>query len=106
MVSLKARNVDHDGGTDSVFLKVDKTWFPSGGNGVAFQLNDVRSASSFGNPVMGFGSSGGDVRLVLDKWPANHTVEKEHFSCSTATNAVRTFSDNDSIYELTYSMTT
>src|SRR4051812_3753743 len=103
MVSLKARNLDKDGGTDSVFLKVDGAWFPSGGNGVAFQLNDVRQASSFGNPVMGYVGSM-DIRLVLDKFPANHTVEKETFTCATVTNVVRTFSDNDSVYDLTYSV--
>jgi len=103
MVSLKARNLDKDGGTDYVFLKVDKTWFPSGNDGVAFDLNDVRQASSFGNPVMGYISTL-DVRLVLDKWPANHTVETETFNCTTVTNAVRTFSDGDAIYDLTYSV--
>src|SRR5512138_3630362 len=91
MVSLKARNLDKDGGTDFVFLKVDKTWFPAGNDGVAFQLNDVRQASSFGNPVMGYVGSL-DVKLVLDKFPANHTVETETFGCATVTNAVRTFS--------------
>ncbi|GIE32680.1 hypothetical protein Ait01nite_057250 [Actinoplanes italicus] len=103
MVSLKARNLDKDGGTDYVFLKVDTTWFPAGNNGVAFQLNDVRQASNFGNPTMGYVGSM-DVKLVLDKFPANHTVERETFSCTTVTNAVRTFSDNDSIYDLTYSV--
>jgi hypothetical protein len=103
MVSLEARNLDKDGGTDYVFLKVDKTWFPSGNDGVSFQLNDVRQASSFGNPVMGYVGSM-DVKLVLDKFPANHTVEKETFTCTTVTNAVRTFSDNDSVYDLTYSV--
>jgi hypothetical protein len=103
MVSLKARNLDKDGGTDYVFLKVDQTWFPSGNDGVSFQLNDVRQASSFGNPVMGYVGSM-DIRLVLDKFPANHTVERETFSCTTVTNAVRTFSDNDSVYDLTYSV--
>jgi hypothetical protein len=105
VISVKARNLNDDGGTDYVFLKVDKTWFPSGNDGVAFDLNDTRQASAFGNPAMGFIGSL-DVKLVLDTWPANNTVEKETFSCTAVTNGVRTFSDNDSIYDLTYSVTT
>jgi hypothetical protein len=101
--SLKARNLDKDGGTDYVFLKVDTTWFPAGNDGVAFQLNDVRQASAFGNPVMGYIGSI-DVKLVLDKWPANHTVETETFGCTAVTNGTRTFSDGDAIYDLTYSI--
>jgi hypothetical protein len=107
-VSLKARNLDRDNGraSDFVFLQVDQTWFPAGNDGVEFELGATHFAGLFGNPVMGFGAGGLEIRLVLDKFPANHTVDTDTIACAAVTNAVNQFSDGDAIYDMTYSVTT
>jgi hypothetical protein len=105
MVSLKARNLHDDGGTDYAWVKVDTTWFPSGNNGVAFALGTTHTAAAFGNPYMGFGSGGLDVKIVLDTWPANYTVGTKTIACSPVTNHVTTYDNGDAIYDLTYTVT-
>lgn len=107
MVSLKARNLQTDNGsqTDYVWLQAEDRWFPAGGDGVAFTLGQTHTAAAFGNPIAGFGSSGLAVRVVLDKWPGNVTVERETIACDAVTNATRTFSNGDAIYDLVYSVT-
>jgi hypothetical protein len=107
MVSLRALNLDKDNGsrTDYVWLQVDRTWFPSGNDGVAFELFETHYASEFGNPVMGFGAGGLTIRLVLDKFPLNKTVDTDTIACTPATNRTNTFSDGDAIYEMVYSVT-
>jgi hypothetical protein len=107
MISLEARNLQTDNGsqTDYVWLQVEDRWFPAGNDGVAFTLGQTHSAAAFGNPIAGFGSSGLQVRLVLDKWPANVTVERETIACDAVTNATRTFSNGDAVYDLKYSVT-
>jgi hypothetical protein len=106
MVSLKARNLHDDGGTDYAWVKLDKTWFPAGNNGVAFNLNDTHNASSFGNPYMGFGSGGLDVSVVLDVIGLNnYYVDTKTIACSPVTNRTITFDRNGkTIYDLTYSV--
>jgi hypothetical protein len=95
MVSLKARNLHDDGGTDYAWVKLDKTWFPAGNNGVAFNLGDTHNASSFGNPYMGFGSSGLDVSVVLDVFGfSNYYVDTKTIACSPVTNRTITFDRN------------
>jgi len=105
MVSLKARNLENDGGTDYIWVKLDRTWFPSGNNGVSFGLGTTHTAAAFGSPYMGFSSGGLDVRVVLDTWPLNTTVDMVTVACSPVTNAVRTFDDGNAIYDLTYNVT-
>ncbi|GIJ77058.1 hypothetical protein SAMN05443287_101235 [Micromonospora phaseoli] len=107
MVSLRARNLQTDNGSqkDYVWLQVEDRWFPSGGDGVMFQLNQTRYPSSFGYPTAGFGSSGLEVRLVLDKWPTNITVERETIACDAVTGATRTFSNGDAVYDLIFNVT-
>jgi hypothetical protein len=107
MTSVKARNLDKDNGrqTDFVWLQVEQRWFPSGGDGVEFELNDTRSAASFGNPTAGFGASGLEVRLVLDKSPLNVTVDRIVIACDEVTNAKAIFDDGDAIYDMVYSVT-
>jgi len=106
--SLKARNLDKDNGsqTDYVWIQVEQRWFPSGGNGVAFQLNDTRYAGSFGNPTAGYGSNGLEVRVVLDKFPLNVTVERETIACDAVNSDTITFSNGDAVYDMVYSVTT
>jgi len=107
MVSLEARNLQTDNGRqeDFVWLKVEDRWFPSGGNGVQYELGATHFPGLFGNPIAGFGSGGLEVRLVLDKWPGNITVERETIACDEVTNATRTFSNGDAVYDLEYSVT-
>jgi hypothetical protein len=105
MVSLKARNLENDGGTDYVWVKADKTWFPAGNNGVSFGLGTTHTAAAFGNPYMGFGSGGLDVRIVLDTWLVNTTVGTKTLACTPVTNAVTTYNDGNAIYDLTYTVT-
>ena len=107
MASLKARNLDKDNGrqTDFVWLQVEQRWFPTGGNGVEFELNDTRYASSFGHPAGGFGSSGLEVRLVLDKSPLNVTVDRIVIACDEVTDRKVTFDDGDAVYDMVYSVT-
>jgi hypothetical protein len=107
MVSLEARNLQTDNGSqrDYAWLKLEDRWFPSGGDGVSFALGSVRGASWFGNPIAGYGSSGLEVRLVLDKWPGNVTVERETIACDEVTGATRTFSNGDAVYDLIYNVT-
>jgi len=45
------------------------------------------------------------VRLVLDKWPGNVTVDRETIACDAVTNATRTFSNGDAVYDLKYNVT-
>lgn len=107
MVSLKARNLQTDNGSqeDFVWLKVEDRWFPNGGDGVRYVLNATHTPILFGNPTAGFGSEGLEVRLVLDKWPGNITVERETIACDAVTNATREFSNGDARYDLVYSVT-
>jgi hypothetical protein len=107
MVSLKARNLQTDNGSrkDYVWLQVDGAWFPAGGDGVMFQLGVTHTDGPFGNPIAGFGSAGLQVRLVLDKWPGNITVEEETIACDAVTGATRTFSNGDAVYDLEYNVT-
>jgi hypothetical protein len=105
MASLKARNLENDGGTDYAWLKVDKTWFPSGNNGVSFGLGTTHTAAAFANPYMGFTASGLTVKVVLDTWPLNTTVGTTTVACSPVTNAVHTFADGNAVYDLTYTVT-
>jgi hypothetical protein len=107
MVSLEARNLQTDNGSqkDYVWLQVEDRWFPAGGDGVVFELGQTRYASSFGNPIAGFGSAGLEVRVVLDKWPGNVTVERETIACDAVTDATRTFSNGDAVYDLKFSVT-
>jgi hypothetical protein len=105
MVSLEARNLRNDGGTDYAWVKLDRTWFPAGNNGIAFNLGDTHNALSFGNPYMGFGSGGLEVKVVLDTWPTNYTVQTKTIACSPVTNRVTTFSSGDAIYDMTYTVT-
>ncbi|RZU53796.1 hypothetical protein EV385_5730 [Krasilnikovia cinnamomea] len=107
MVSLKARNLQTDNGSqeDFVWLKVEDRWFPAGGDGVQYDLGETHFPGLFGNPIAGFGSSGLEVRLVLDKWPGNITVERETIACDEVTNATRTFSNGDAVYDLVYNVT-
>jgi hypothetical protein len=107
MVSLKARNLQTDNGSqrDYVWLQVEDRWFPSGGDGVVFSLGQTRYASSFGNPIAGFGSSGLEVRVVLDKFPGNVTVERETIACDEVTGSTRTFSNGDAVYDLVFNVT-
>lgn len=107
MVSLEARNLRHDGGSDSVWLKLDKTWFPAGNNGVAFNLGDTHTAGAFGNPYMGFGSGGLDVSVVVDVFGLNnYYVDTKTIACSPVTNRTITFDRNgNTIYDLTYTVT-
>ena len=107
MVSLEARNLQTDNGSqkDYVWLQVEDRWFPAGGDGVVFLLGATHTAAAFGNPIAGFGSAGLEVRLVLDKWPGNVTVERETIACNAVTNATRTFSNGDAVYDLKYNVT-
>ncbi|GIE92366.1 hypothetical protein [Actinoplanes regularis] len=107
MVSLEARNLQTDNGSqkDYVWLKVEDRWFPAGGDGVMYLLGQTHTAAAFGNPIAGFGSVGLEVRLVLDKFPGNVTVERETIACDAVTNATRTFSNGDAVYELKYNIT-
>jgi hypothetical protein len=107
MSSLKARNLDTDNGrqTDFVWLQVEQRWFPTGGDGVEFELGDTRYASSFGHPSAGFGSDGLEVRLVLDKSPLNVTVDRIVISCDEVLNDKVTFDDGDAVYDMVYSVT-
>src|SRR5436190_6009633 len=66
LVSIKARNLRHDGATDFVFVKLDRTFFPAGGDGIPFKLGDKRPASDFGNPTMGFWPAGLNVAVVTE----------------------------------------
>ena len=108
MVSLEARTLQTDNGSqkDYVWLQVEDRWFPSGGDGVMFLLGATHSPILFGNPIAGFGSAGLEVRLVLDKFPGNITVERETIACDAVTNATRTFSNGDAVYDLKYNVTT
>jgi hypothetical protein len=54
---------------------------------------------------MGFSSGGLDIRVVLDTWPLDTTVDMVTVGCSAVTNAVTTFDDGDAIYDLTYTVT-
>jgi hypothetical protein len=107
MVSLRALNLQTDNGsrTDYVWLQVDRTWFPERGDGVEYQLFETHYPGLFGNPVMGFGAGGLEIRLVLDKWPGNVTVDEDTIACSPVSNATNTFSNGDAIYEMVYSVT-
>ena len=107
MVSLKARNLQTDNGSqrDYVWLQVEDRWFPSGGDGVQYSLGETHYASLFGNPTAGYGSSGLEVRLVLDKWPGNVTVERETIACDEVTGSTRTFSNGDAVYDLVFNVT-
>jgi hypothetical protein len=107
MVSLKARNLQTDNGRqeDFVWLKVEDRWFPSGGDGVQYDLGATHYPGLFGNPIAGFGSSGLEVRLVLDKFPGNITVERETIACDAVTNSTRTFSNGDAVYDLVFTVT-
>lgn len=107
MDSLEARNLEKDNGSqrDYVWLQVEQRWFPSGGNAVEFALGQTKTASSFGNPAAGFGSGGLEVRLVLDKWPANVTVDRVVIACDEVTNDTITFSDGDAMYDMVYDVT-
>lgn len=107
MVSLKARNLLTDNGKqeDFVWLKVEDRWFPTGGDGVQYDLGATHYAGLFGNPYAGFGSSGLDVRLVVDKFPGNVTVDRQTIACDAVTDATRTFSNGDAVYDLVYSVT-
>jgi hypothetical protein len=105
MDSLKARNLDNDGGLDYAWLYVDTTWFPAGNNGVSFGLGTTHSPILFGNPYMGFGSGGLRVELVLDTLPWNTSVGVFTVACNPGSNKVHTFNDGDAIYDLTYDVT-
>jgi hypothetical protein len=107
MVSLEARNLQTDNGSqkDYVWLQVEDRWFPSGGDGVMYTLGTTHTAAAFGNPIAGYGSAGLEVRLVLDKWPGNVTVERETIACDAVTNGTRTFSNGDAVYDLKYNVT-
>jgi hypothetical protein len=107
MVSLEARNLQTDNGSqkDYVWLQVEDRWFPSGGDGVMYTLGVTHTDAAFGYPKGGFGSSGIEVRLVLDKWPGNVTVDRETIACDAVTNATRTFSNGDAVYDLKYNVT-
>jgi len=105
LVSIKARNLRHDGATDFVFVKLDRTFFPAGGDGIPFKLGDKRPASDFGNPTMGFGPAGLNVALVTDDFPINHAIAGT-IPCAAATNEVTTFSDGDATYDMVYDVTT
>jgi hypothetical protein len=107
MTSLKARNLDKDNGrqTDFVWLQVEQRWFPSGGDGVEFELGDTRTAASFGHPAAGFGSDGLEVRLVLDKSPLNVTVDRIVIACDAVSDRKVTFDDGDAVYDLVYDVT-
>jgi hypothetical protein len=107
MVSVEARNLQTDNGSqkDYVWLQVEDRWFPAGGDGVMFQLGSTHYAGLFGNPIAGFGSGGLEVRLVLDKFPGNVTVERETIACDAVTDATRTFSNGDAVYDLVFNVT-
>jgi hypothetical protein len=107
MVSLEARNLQTDNGRqeDFVWLKVEDRWFPTGGDGVQYDLGETHYPGLFDDPIAGFGSSGLEVRLVVDKFPGNITVERETIACDEVTNATRTFSNGDAVYDLVYSVT-
>lgn len=108
LVSLTALNLLRDGRTDFVFIKLDQTFFPAGGNGVAFQTADLgvpRSAGSFGNPVMGFGPTGLPQRLVFDLFPFNHSIVESPIPCRATDNGKTTFDDGDAVYEMRYTVT-
>lgn len=107
MVSLEARNLQTDNGSqkDYVWLQVEDRWFPAGGDGVMYTLGVTHTDAAFGYPIAGFGSSGLEVRLVLDKFPGNVTVERETIACDAVTNATRTFSNGDAVYDLKYNVT-
>ena len=107
MVSLEARNLQTDNGSqrDYVWLQVEDRWVPSGGDGVSFSLGQTKYPSSFGNPIAGFGSSGLEIRLVLDKFPGNVTVEREVIACDEVSDSTRTFSNGDAVYDLVFDVT-
>ena len=42
---------------------------------------------------------------MLDKFPANITVERETIACDAVTNSTRTFSNGDAVYDLVFTVT-
>jgi hypothetical protein len=105
MLKLHAYNLYSNSDSDFVFLKVDDRWFPAGNDGVEFTTaGTTKYWDKFGDPHVGFGSTGINVKLVLDRFPANHTVDIGAIGCVHTTDAEMTFDDGDVLYKLTYSV--
>lgn len=106
LISVRARNLRHDGSHDEVLLRVGQTWFPSSSLWRTFTLNQTRQASDFNNATMGFLTTL-PVRVSINGFPFNTALD-ETFLCSAVAQATRTFSNGNGsiIYDVTYRITT
>jgi hypothetical protein len=101
MVSLQ-----HDGDADYVFLKVGQTWGPSGNDGTKYTDSGYHhTGAAFGPAETENFTDEIKVKLVLDEWPFNDTVDTKTIPCVGVTNVQQRFSDGDAIYDMTYSVT-
>lgn len=105
VISVHARNLRHDNAHDEVLLRLGQTWFPSATLWRTFTLNQVRPASHFNNPTMGYLTTL-QVRLSVNGFPFNTALD-ETFLCAEE-EGVRTFSNGNGsiLYDVAYRITT
>jgi hypothetical protein len=104
--SLDMISLQHDGDADYVFLKVGQTWGPSGNDGVKYtDSTDHHTGAAFGPAETENFVDEIKVKLVLDEFPFNDTVDVKTIPCVAVTNVQQRFSDGDGIYDMTYTVT-
>jgi hypothetical protein len=108
LTKVVAQDLRHDGGKDFLFLNLNGTFYPSGGRGVSFVLNEEHPGSDFGVPSGGipFDSTGMPVFAVTDDFPFNHRFGHGTIQCAAVHDQPYRFQDGDAKYDMTYDVTT
>jgi hypothetical protein len=106
MPSSSMLHEERSGGTDFVWLKLDKTFYPPGKNGVAFQKSHEHNADDLAIPEdgVGFPSAGLPIKLVLDRLPVNYPLSGGTIACAPNPAGTLEFDDSDAYYVLTYTV--